>query len=458
MKDIIRLVMSQDPDLVIHTKDGDQVLGHSVLVSLHSPLIAEMLSGAQHRGRLGITVDATTEKVREVVKLIEENNKDLQVGLENNEVAKLLGIRYENWTWTRKVKMEFPQDLINDDQGKLVEETSRYIKKETPQQSKKKKSVKKRNKNRKEETEVVKESGKNCKVDRQCEKCPEVFNKIEVFENHVKAHELYTVEGEEVDENMLEVDLRDGMVLKCDPCEIIYSSAYLFKKHMKSFHKDGYSCETCSNLFTFKHMLFRHVLESHTIFPNQCRYCKEDKFNAKDFIDHARKHLSKKTNTELPCDICGKILADKYKLKAHMKRRHENESCTCEDCGQIVTSTEKLKSHRKIKHPEEGSSNLFSCAVCKKGYLKKGAKNICEDKHMGIFKYQCTYCNFKTIASYKLKDHMNTHTKEIVYVCPVCEIKTDSLKKLTLHVKQKHGKTLCEAETNFKRNRYGVVV
>merc|ERR1719186_1335257 len=150
MKDIIRLVMSQDPDLVIHTKDGDQVMGHSVLVSLHSPLIAEMLSGAQHRGRLGITVDASTEKVREVVKLIEENNEDLQAGLENNEVAKLLGIRYENWTWTRKVKMEFPQDLINDDKAeaivpdKLVEENSRDIKKETPKQSRKRKSVKKR--------------------------------------------------------------------------------------------------------------------------------------------------------------------------------------------------------------------------------------------------------------------------------------------------------------------------
>ena len=118
----------------------------------------------------------------------------------------------------------------------------------------------------------------------------------------------------------------------------------------------------------------------------------------------------------------------------------------------MVSSKRGLENHVNLKHPEEGSPPQLECSICKKGYSKKVAVRNCEDKHNGILRYQCTHCNFKSNVSYKLKDHMNTHTKEIVYICPVCGIKTDSLKKLTLHVKQKHGKTLCEAETDYKRN------
>ena len=69
-------------------------------------------------------------------------------------------------------------------------------------------------------------------MSQQCDKCPEVFNNEEVFGNHMKAHALYTNDGENSVSDGLEVDLKDGMVLKCEPCALIYSSAFLFKKHV----------------------------------------------------------------------------------------------------------------------------------------------------------------------------------------------------------------------------------
>ena len=52
------------------------------------------------------------------------------------------------------------------------------------------------------------------------------------------------------------------MFVKCDPCALIYSTAFLFKKHMINYHKDVNSCESCEESFQFKHLLFRHVLSS----------------------------------------------------------------------------------------------------------------------------------------------------------------------------------------------------
>ena len=85
--------------------------------------------------------------------------------------------------------------------------------------------------------------------------------------NHMKAHELYTNDGEKFVSDGLEVDLKDEMVLKCEPWAIalIYSSIFLFKKHMTNYYKDPNSCESCKESFPFKHLLFRHVLKENTI-------------------------------------------------------------------------------------------------------------------------------------------------------------------------------------------------
>ena len=92
MKNIFQISVGQSPDLVIHTEDGEQVLGHSLVLSLHSPLIADIISGIQKEGRKGITIKADAQKVRDVVEM-NEKNECLKLSVDDDEVVNLLGIR-----------------------------------------------------------------------------------------------------------------------------------------------------------------------------------------------------------------------------------------------------------------------------------------------------------------------------------------------------------------------------
>ena len=60
----------QVPDLVLHCSDDEQVLGHSLALALHSPLIAEMSIGSKQEGVIGITIDATSSTIRDIIELL----------------------------------------------------------------------------------------------------------------------------------------------------------------------------------------------------------------------------------------------------------------------------------------------------------------------------------------------------------------------------------------------------
>ena len=72
-----------------------------------------------------------------------------------------------------------------------------------------------------------------------------------------------------------------------------------------------------------------------------------------------------------------------------------------------------------------------------------------------MFKYQCNQCEFKTNQSGRFRAHMNTHTREQLYICPCCGKQSLTTKNLGLHTKQVHKKTLCEAEILARKDRLG---
>ena len=117
MKDIFKLIIGQSPDLVIHTKDGEQVLGHSLVLSLHSPLVADIIAGIKQEGIIGITIQANAKEIWEVIKKIEKS-LNLELSVDDNEVVKLLGImiREQNW-FPNVVNKELPVANNLDNEG-----------------------------------------------------------------------------------------------------------------------------------------------------------------------------------------------------------------------------------------------------------------------------------------------------------------------------------------------------
>ena len=90
---IKQVIARQVPDLVIHANDGEQVLGHSVLLSLHSHLMAEIIAGMGNEGRIGITVEASAKEIRTVIEMLENEHFEL---VDDDEIAALLGISGQN--------------------------------------------------------------------------------------------------------------------------------------------------------------------------------------------------------------------------------------------------------------------------------------------------------------------------------------------------------------------------
>jgi len=294
-----------------------------------------------------------------------------------------------------------------------------------------------------------------------CEKCPQVFQKYPGFVSHVNAHELSvssakkTTENEEVFESEYKlVELRDGVVMKCDKCDLAYSTFQTYKNHMDQFHKKALSCDQCGLKFTLKNTLVKHRIDYHTLYPKKCVQCPQVLMTAKDFYEHLQSHGKDFIGKTAPCEICGKLLKNKYILKSHVESVHEKKSgeFACDQCGKVLSTKASLEYHRKSVHTQEYP---FTCELCGKGFIKYNRMVNCVNNHHGIYKYRCPECDYKTNKLLQFKEHMNSHTKEFVFYCPVCNQQSNGTKNLGCHTKQVHKLTLCQAEILHKTNRFG---
>merc|ERR1719228_447244 len=144
----------------------------------------------------------------------------------------------------------------------------------------------------------------------------------------------------------------------------------------------------------------------------------------KQHMDHFHtKHINPKKNS--PCEICGKLLKDKYTLKAHVEAVHEKRAggdFACEQCGKMLKSKSSLSYHRKSAHTQDFPHR---CDVCGKGFIKYNRMVNCLNNHQGIYKYRCPECDYKTNKLIQFKEHVNMHTGEKSYFCPVCRHKSN---------------------------------
>ena len=281
-----------------------------------------------------------------------------------------------------------------------------------------------------------------------CEKCPQVFQKYQGFVSHVNAHNLSAKNNTKIDpdspsqeskvvfEYQLD-DLRDGLVMKCDKCDLAYSAFQSYKNHMDQYHKKGMECEHCGMKFTLRNTLVKHKVDYHTLYPKKCDQCTVTLLTAKDLFEHLQQHGKNYLGKTAPCEICGKLLKNKYVLKAHVEAVHEKKTksgqFSCDECGKILGTKASLEYHRKSAHLQEFP---YRCEVCGKGFLKYNRMMTCVNNHHGIYKYRCTECEYKTNKLLQYKEHMNSHTRAVIYYCPVCNQQSNGTKNLGCHTKQ----------------------
>jgi len=242
--------------------------------------------------------------------------------------------------------------------------------------------------------------------------------------------------------------------MRCAKCDLAYATHGMYRLHMQQYHEKALTCEECGKKFTLPNSLNKHRLNYHTSFPKTCDDCGHFCATKQDFVAHlANAHGQGVQPNTVPCEICGKLVKNKYVLKQHVRLVHEKKGgeFPCDQCGKIMKSKASLEYHSKV----HTGDYAFRCDECGNGYMRFDQMLDCKNTHAGIFKFHCTHCEYKSNKSKAFKNHITIHSTEKPFICPICNHPSNTTTNLNNHIKKVHKITLCQAERLAKKTRFG---
>ncbi|PWA33526.1 hypothetical protein CCH79_00007502, partial [Gambusia affinis] len=197
-------------------------------------------------------------------------------------------------------------------------------------------------------------------------------------------------------------------------------------------------CQYCGKLFWYKVHYNVHV-RTHT--KEHLHYCSKCSYSSITKSSLKRHQIQKHSDLLLPCSSpgCKYSTPDKYKLQAHMRTQHEQESCAvCPICRRTYPQ-HRLRHHLKSSHPDKvpvgGKGPMVQraekCPYCDSYFLKNSSdfqQHIWA--HQGLKPYVCSVCSYSSCNRSNLKTHMNRHSSEKHHLCDHCGKRFKS--KLTL--------------------------
>ena len=124
---------------------------------------------------------------------------------------------------------------------------------------------------------------------------------------------------------------------------------------MKRLHdsegsKMNFKCEYCDKTFYYIREKEAHE-NTHTGNKNFKCHCGKAYSSKKALYDHT-KLVHSESKVTYACEICGKVLRDKYKLKYHMMVHSEKRNFECSHCSVEFKGSENLRKHVQKFHKE----------------------------------------------------------------------------------------------------------
>ena len=239
----------------------------------------------------------------------------------------------------------------------------------------------------------------------------------------------------------------------------------------------------CDTLFYFHEDFTNHMsMEHNNKIPYECNECHQKYVGIMELLNHVQfdhpgneqNHMkridAKKGNyfdRSIDCDFCDGKYANKYTLKAHVKKMHKNADLSllkCNQCDKTCYSKRLLSEHQRRKH------GPFVCGQCTKEFKTKGSLRWHQKQvHTTELRLKCTQCKsvLKTRAALKfhcrrvhdmernyecnvpdcgktfftrtsLTAHSRTHTGIKPFVCNLCQKAFSQKSNLQVHQKTVH--------------------
>ena len=159
--------------------------------------------------------------------------------------------------------------------------------------------------------------------------------------------------------------------VKCDKCNIEFSSKTKHRSHMKEVHEIIISKEknhfchlcgkSCPSVFTLK----EHITNVHEgIKDHKCVKCGK-MYGYKSALQKHIKVAHEGMSTDVVCDLCGKTFTSSYGLKCHIERFHEKKEIerkhVCDTCGKAFTANCLLTDHINYHHKGKAIYSSLQC-------------------------------------------------------------------------------------------------
>ena len=282
-----------------------------------------------------------------------------------------------------------------------------------------------------------------------------------------------------------EETLKKKKIWSCPICDDVFKNRNSFRDHIASVHKGKkpFKCSQCEIRFLHADSLTKHTSKAHNILAlddseiDEIHYLNKCESNltigrkalepitsviheVKEEGSYAQNLCNVAFETEAlwMCPICDIDLKRKKKLRDHIKSSHQGQKVfRCSSCEARFELKDSLNRHLKKKHTIESPIISSDIDDSEMDLNETDISNLCESNLDIIGMNELDAHEESVIEFSDTKNSSNTEfEKEVLWICPICNIDLKWKKKLRDHIKSSHqGQkvfrcSLCEASFELK--------
>ncbi|XP_064642401.1 zinc finger and BTB domain-containing protein 24-like [Lineus longissimus] len=289
-----------------------------------------------------------------------------------------------------------------------------------------------------EETLVI-EDGPVCEVSLE-----DSFNSIVTRMKHLKDHaNMKNLEADSDQfQNLVSSSFTD--ILK-NIAQKEEASRSVSGNSVDGLNSDWKSCDYCSQ-FKGKKKGRLDFHEKYCSSAYKCSLCYKPFISD---IDLSR-HKCKKIQQESICELCGKVLVNRYALQLHMKIHLNIKKHVCQFCPKRFIRKNHLDGHVRAVHTKE---RPYKCTQCTARFSIKGELSRHVQKHSTESpKYACSVCGKAFYEQHQMTSHFKScekkHCYPVKFVCSQCGAHFSDQNQLVNHT------SMCQIDASSTVTHY----